>query len=106
MGQIVTWSIVDETMYTESMLKLFKEYIKENPEIMQIKSALNARGCLLYNGHNNYYLRVNQPDGTFKDYDLLHCDLEVVVVDNDAVFYETEDSWVLDHSPLTLGHTQ
>lgn len=33
MGQIVTWSIVDETMHTESMLRLFKEYIKENPEI-------------------------------------------------------------------------
>lgn len=33
MGQIVTWSIVDETMHTESMLKLFKEYIKENPDI-------------------------------------------------------------------------
>lgn len=33
MGQIITWSIVDETMHTESMLKLFKEYIKENPEI-------------------------------------------------------------------------
>lgn len=33
MGQIVTWSIVDETMHTESMLKLFKEYVKENPEI-------------------------------------------------------------------------
>lgn len=33
MGQLVTWSIVDETMHTESMLKLFKEYIKENPEI-------------------------------------------------------------------------
>lgn len=33
MGQIVTWSIVDETMHTESMLKLFKTYIKENPEI-------------------------------------------------------------------------
>ena len=33
MGQIATWSIVDETMHTESMLKLFKEYIKENPEI-------------------------------------------------------------------------
>ena len=33
MGQIVTWSIVDETMHTESMLKLFKTYIQENPEI-------------------------------------------------------------------------
>jgi ribonucleoside-diphosphate reductase beta chain len=33
MGQIVTWSIVDETMHTENMIKLFKTYIKENPEI-------------------------------------------------------------------------
>jgi ribonucleoside-diphosphate reductase beta chain len=33
MGQIVTWSIVDETMHTENMIKLFKEYVKENPEI-------------------------------------------------------------------------
>lgn len=33
MGQIVTWSIVDETMHTENMMKLFKTYINENPEI-------------------------------------------------------------------------
>ena len=33
MGQIVTWSIVDETMHAENMIKLFKEFIKENTEI-------------------------------------------------------------------------
>ena len=33
MGQIVTWSIVDETMHTEAMIKLFKTYIEENREI-------------------------------------------------------------------------
>ena len=33
MGQIVTWSIVDETMHAENMMKLFKTYIGENPEI-------------------------------------------------------------------------
>lgn len=33
MGQIVTWSIVDETMHAESMMKLFKTYINENQEI-------------------------------------------------------------------------
>ena len=33
MGQIVTWSIVDETMHTENMIKLFRTYINENPEI-------------------------------------------------------------------------
>jgi len=33
MGQIVTWSIVDETIHTENMIQLFKTFIKENPEI-------------------------------------------------------------------------
>ena len=33
MGQIVTWSIVDETQHAENMMRLFKTYIKENPEI-------------------------------------------------------------------------
>jgi ribonucleoside-diphosphate reductase beta chain len=30
MGQIIAWSIADETLHTESMIKLFREYIKEN----------------------------------------------------------------------------
>jgi ribonucleoside-diphosphate reductase beta chain len=33
MGQIVTWSIVDETIHCESMIKLFRTYIDENREI-------------------------------------------------------------------------
>ena len=33
MGQIVTWSIVDETMHAENMIKLFRTFIEENREI-------------------------------------------------------------------------
>src|SRR6056300_370363 len=33
MGQIVTWSIVDETMHAESMIKLFRTYVEENIDI-------------------------------------------------------------------------
>lgn len=33
MGQIVTWSIVDETMHAENMIKLFRTYVEENKEI-------------------------------------------------------------------------
>jgi len=33
MGQIVTWSIVDETIHAESMIKLFRAYVEENREI-------------------------------------------------------------------------
>ena len=33
MGQIVTWSIVDETMHTEGLIKLFRTYVEENKEM-------------------------------------------------------------------------
>jgi ribonucleoside-diphosphate reductase beta chain len=33
MGQIVTWSIVDETMHAEGMIKLFRTFIEENRDI-------------------------------------------------------------------------
>ncbi len=33
MGQIVTWSVRDETLHTNSMIKLFKTFLGENPEI-------------------------------------------------------------------------
>lgn len=34
MGQIVTWSARDETLHTNSIIRLFKTFISENPEIM------------------------------------------------------------------------
>lgn len=33
MGQIVTWSIRDETLHTNSIIKLFRTFLVENPEI-------------------------------------------------------------------------
>jgi ribonucleoside-diphosphate reductase beta chain len=33
MGQIVTWSIVDETQHCEGMIKLFRTYVEENLEV-------------------------------------------------------------------------
>ena len=37
MGQIVTWSVRDETLHVESMSRLFKEFIRENPELWNDK---------------------------------------------------------------------
>jgi len=33
MGQIVTWSVRDETLHTLSVIRLFKAFVEENPEI-------------------------------------------------------------------------
>jgi ribonucleoside-diphosphate reductase beta chain len=42
MGQILSWSIVDETMHSESMIKLFRIYVEENREIWndELKSKI------------------------------------------------------------------
>jgi len=38
MGQIVTWSIVDETQHAEGMIKLFRTYVEENREVWNDKT--------------------------------------------------------------------
>ena len=42
MGQIITWSIVDETIHCESMIKLFRTFINENKDIWndELKSQI------------------------------------------------------------------
>lgn len=49
MGQIVTWSIVDETQHTEGMISLFKIYVKENSEDYCICTLKNLLGCSCIN---------------------------------------------------------
>ena len=34
MGQIIAWSARDETLHTQSIIKLYKTFISENPEVM------------------------------------------------------------------------
>ncbi len=33
MGQIVSWSVRDETLHTQSIIRLFKAFLQENPEV-------------------------------------------------------------------------
>ncbi len=33
MGQIVTWSVRDETLHTQSIIRLFRTFIEENPDV-------------------------------------------------------------------------
>ena len=33
MGQIVTWSVRDEILHTESIIRLFHTFLKENPDV-------------------------------------------------------------------------
>ena len=42
MGQIIAWSVRDETLHTNSIIKLFRTFVQENPEVWdeELKSRL------------------------------------------------------------------
>lgn len=49
LGQIIAWSIVDETQHAEGMIKVYREYVKHHPEETtseQIKKIADQMVCL------------------------------------------------------------
>ena len=71
----------------------------------KFKVATGTTGFIL-DTIDGYVFRVyDKGEMSFTDYDLHHCDLEVTIVDEDAVFYERENGiGSLDYSPQTLGY--
>ena len=57
MGQIVTWSVRDETLHCNSMIRIFKEFIKENPEIWtpKLKKEL-YEACRIIVDHEDAFI--------------------------------------------------
>ena len=70
---------------------------------MTARSAKGLRGHILDRFDGTYFFRVYDADHNFKDYDLRHVDLLVVIDDEDAYLYDDESGSRLDHSPATLG---
>lgn len=70
---------------------------------MKSKPAKGLRGHIIDSFDGTYYFRVYDADHNFTDYDLRHCDLTVIIDDNDAFLYENGEQKTLDHSPDTLG---
>lgn len=70
---------------------------------MTARSAKGLRGHIIDSFDGTYYFRVYDADHNFTDYVLRHCDLTVIIDDEDAFLYEDEFSATLDHSPATLG---
>jgi alpha-D-ribose 1-methylphosphonate 5-triphosphate synthase subunit PhnI len=74
--------------------------------------ARGTRGFLLRSvddaGCSRYFFRAYGADHSFRDYELIHSDLEIEIVDEEATFYDAEDGRAarLDHSPRTLGREE
>jgi hypothetical protein len=71
------------------------------------RPANKTKGILMRSTDGSYFFRVYGVDHSFKDYELLHNDLQVVI-DDDSSFYEGEDNGdgQLDHTSQTLGRSE
>ena len=74
--------------------------------------ARGTRGFLLRSiddgGCSRYFFRVYGADHSFRDYEIVHSDLEIEIVDDEATFYDAEGGRdaLLDHSLRTLGRDE
>lgn len=72
MGQIIAWSIADESLHTESMIKLFREFVKENKHIWndELKSQLYTIAEKMVQLEDNFIdlaYGVNEMEGLTKE---------------------------------------
>lgn len=63
------------------------------------KPATNIKGYIIRVG-DTYMFRVYDANYDFIDYDILHYDLEVEILDPDATLYTSEFGQYLDHAPI------
>jgi hypothetical protein len=67
--------------------------------IRETKPAAGVTGYLIRVG-DSFMFRVQNKDFTFVDYDILHYDLEIKILEDDAVLYRSEFGNYLDYPPI------
>lgn len=70
-----------------------------NERIRETKPAAGVKGYLIRVG-DTFVFRVQNKDFTFVDYDILHYDLEIKIIEDDAIFYRSEFGNYLDYPPI------
>jgi len=63
------------------------------------ESAKGLKGILIRVGDRHVF-RVYREDYTFLDYDILHHDLEIQILESDATLYRSEFGSYLDYAPI------
>lgn len=68
-------------------------------KLRSVKPAKGTKGHIIRVG-DTYMFRVYDKEYNFIDYDILHYDLEVEILDTDASLYSSEYGDYLDHAPI------
>ena len=68
--------------------------------MLKTKPAKGTKGFIMRTMDNGHVFRVYNDDYTFIDYDILHYDLQIQILDDDAHLYEYDMGAVIDHAPM------
>ena len=99
MGQIVTWSVRDETLHTESAIKLFRTFVTENPEVLTPELEKDIyRACETVISHEDAFINLAFELGgvkgleakQVKDYIRYIADLRLTQLGMEKLFYIKE----------------
>lgn len=68
------------------------------------RAAVGTKGFIMRTVNNGHFFRVYDDKGGFIDYDILHYDMEVQILEDNAVFVQTGIGNYLDYSAKVLGY--
>jgi len=70
---------------------------------MSEKAAFGTKGFIM-RSQDSYFFRVYKENGDFVDYDIMHYDMEVMILEDSAVFVERNGDNYIDYSAKVLGY--
>lgn len=72
---------------------------------MSEKAAVGTKGFIMRSGvDNSFFFRVYKENGDFVDYDIMHYDMEVMILEDSAVLVERNGDNYIDYSARVLGY--
>ncbi len=74
------------------------------PSAVGEKAAVGTRGFIM-RSDDSYFFRVYGKKGDFVDYDIMHYDLEVQIIDESAALIEHNGNNYIDYSAKVLGYS-
>ena len=74
--------------------------------MLKTKPAKGTIGFIMRDATDNkHFFRVYDGHGDFVDYDIMHYDMEVQILEDSAVFVEHGDNKYIDYSAKVLGYS-
>jgi hypothetical protein len=87
--------------YRDSYDKIFG---KAQPTAVEERAAVGTKGFIMRSADGSHFFRVYNDGGEFIDYDIMHYDMEVQILEDSAVFINKGENNYIDYSAKVLGY--